>query len=193
MKFLRKPIFTATTKKANTEMMFSIEEIVSLLSAIPELDGLVIDIIKPSKNRIELIIGEHFPTLVCMVAVLILGFVSYGLSINFYIKPFGFNSKLFIFGAVGLVISALLRVLLLLQCFKLSEKSLCLAAFCIKIAGSRLAFVHLDDAANDLGHERQNKQNNYQGTHDQDTVRRTHEYRNVAKKRNVKDRLAYDL
>ena len=60
MKFLRKMIFTATTKKANTEMMFSIEEIVSLLSAIPELDGLVIDIIKPSKNRIELIIGEHF-------------------------------------------------------------------------------------------------------------------------------------
>lgn len=60
MKFLRKPIFTATTKKANKEMMFSIEEIVSLLSAIPELDGLDIDIIKPSKNRIELIIGEHF-------------------------------------------------------------------------------------------------------------------------------------
>lgn len=60
MKFLRKLIFTATTKKANKEMMFSIEEIVSLLSAIPELDGLDIDIIKPSKNRIELIIGEHF-------------------------------------------------------------------------------------------------------------------------------------
>ena len=35
---------------------------------------------------VALIIEEHFPTLVCMVAVLILGFVSYGLSINFYIK-----------------------------------------------------------------------------------------------------------
>ena len=35
---------------------------------------------------VALIIGEHFPTLVCMLAVLVLGFVSYGLSINFYIK-----------------------------------------------------------------------------------------------------------
>ncbi|MBQ6843590.1 MAG: DMT family transporter [Agathobacter sp.] len=35
---------------------------------------------------VALIIGEHFPTLVCMLAVLVLGFISYGLSINFYIK-----------------------------------------------------------------------------------------------------------
>lgn len=35
---------------------------------------------------VALIIGEHFPTLVYMLAVLVLGFVSYGLSINFYIK-----------------------------------------------------------------------------------------------------------
>ena len=35
---------------------------------------------------VALIIGEHFPTLICMLAVLVLGFISYGLSINFYIK-----------------------------------------------------------------------------------------------------------
>lgn len=35
---------------------------------------------------VALIIGEHIPTLIYMIAVLILGFVSYGLSINFYIK-----------------------------------------------------------------------------------------------------------
>jgi len=35
---------------------------------------------------VALIIGEHFPTIICMIAVLILGFISYGLSINFYIK-----------------------------------------------------------------------------------------------------------
>lgn len=35
---------------------------------------------------VALIIGEHFPTLAYMLAVLVLGFVSYGLSINFYIK-----------------------------------------------------------------------------------------------------------
>lgn len=35
---------------------------------------------------VALIIGEQFPSLVCVFAVLILGFISYGLSINFYIK-----------------------------------------------------------------------------------------------------------
>ena len=35
---------------------------------------------------VALIIGEQFPSLVCIFAVLILGFISYGLSINFYIK-----------------------------------------------------------------------------------------------------------
>lgn len=35
---------------------------------------------------VALIIGEHFPTIICMLTVLILGFISYGLSINFYIK-----------------------------------------------------------------------------------------------------------
>ena len=35
---------------------------------------------------VALIVGEHFPNLIWMLAVLILGFISYGLSINFYIK-----------------------------------------------------------------------------------------------------------
>lgn len=35
---------------------------------------------------VALIIGEHFPTMIYILAVLILGFISYGLSINFYIK-----------------------------------------------------------------------------------------------------------
>lgn len=35
---------------------------------------------------VALIIGEQFPSLVCIFAVLILGFISYGLSINFYIN-----------------------------------------------------------------------------------------------------------
>lgn len=35
---------------------------------------------------VALIIGEHFPTIIYMIAVLILGFISYGLSINLYIK-----------------------------------------------------------------------------------------------------------
>lgn len=35
---------------------------------------------------VALIIGEHFPALIYMLAILVLGFVSYGLSINFYIK-----------------------------------------------------------------------------------------------------------
>lgn len=35
---------------------------------------------------VALIVGEHFPNLIWMVAILILGFISYGLSINFYIK-----------------------------------------------------------------------------------------------------------
>jgi len=60
MKFLKKPIFTATTTKNNKEMMFTIEEIVALLSIIPELDGLDIDITKTSKNRIDLVIGNRF-------------------------------------------------------------------------------------------------------------------------------------
>ena len=35
---------------------------------------------------VALIVGEHFPNLIWMLAVLVLGFISYGLSINFYIK-----------------------------------------------------------------------------------------------------------
>ena len=35
---------------------------------------------------VALIIGEHLPALISLLAVLLLGFVSYGLSINFYIK-----------------------------------------------------------------------------------------------------------
>lgn len=35
---------------------------------------------------VSLIIGEHFPALIYMLAILVLGFFSYGLSINFYIK-----------------------------------------------------------------------------------------------------------
>lgn len=35
---------------------------------------------------VALIIGEHLPALISMLAVLLLGFISYGLSINFYIK-----------------------------------------------------------------------------------------------------------
>ena len=35
---------------------------------------------------VALTVGEHFPNLVWMLAVLVLGFISYGLSINFYIK-----------------------------------------------------------------------------------------------------------
>ena len=35
---------------------------------------------------VALIIGEPFPALVSILAVLVLGFISYGLSINFYIK-----------------------------------------------------------------------------------------------------------
>ena len=35
---------------------------------------------------VALIVGEDFPNLIWMLAVLILGFISYGLSINFYIK-----------------------------------------------------------------------------------------------------------
>ena len=35
---------------------------------------------------VALVVGEPFPTLVSILAVLILGFISYGLSINFYIK-----------------------------------------------------------------------------------------------------------
>ncbi len=35
---------------------------------------------------VALIVGEHLPNLIWMFAVLVLGFISYGLSINFYIK-----------------------------------------------------------------------------------------------------------
>ena len=35
---------------------------------------------------VALTVGEHFPNLIWMLAVLVLGFISYGLSINFYIK-----------------------------------------------------------------------------------------------------------
>lgn len=35
---------------------------------------------------VALIIGEHLPSMIYLLAVLILGFISYGLSINFYIK-----------------------------------------------------------------------------------------------------------
>lgn len=35
---------------------------------------------------VALIVGEQFPNLIWMLAVLVLGFISYGLSINFYIK-----------------------------------------------------------------------------------------------------------
>ena len=35
---------------------------------------------------VALVVGESFPALVSILAVLVLGFISYGLSINFYIK-----------------------------------------------------------------------------------------------------------
>jgi len=35
---------------------------------------------------VALIVGEQFPNLIWLLAVLVLGFISYGLSINFYIK-----------------------------------------------------------------------------------------------------------
>ena len=35
---------------------------------------------------VALFIGEHIPNIIWTLAVLVLGFISYGLSINFYIK-----------------------------------------------------------------------------------------------------------
>lgn len=35
---------------------------------------------------VALLVGEHLPNLIWVLAVLVLGFISYGLSINFYIK-----------------------------------------------------------------------------------------------------------
>ena len=58
MKLLNRPIF-ATSKKPNKKIMFTLQEIVTLLSLIPELAELDIFVNELSKDKAELIVGNN--------------------------------------------------------------------------------------------------------------------------------------